>query len=176
MEPINVLSGEVAENSSIPELIQRLAAARAEEAEADAEYKAALAEFETRNAAVINRRRNAKAAGDEAYRILVTAAEAVYEKAGDKRPHDAIEIKLVEKFTPGPGDAARQWTVVNMPALLDLNTARYEALFRVREQNKALAGLLDTMPGEMVVVAKAYVKNDLSAYLPQPASEAEAAK
>lgn len=155
-------------------LVSDLARARAEEAEADAEYKAALADFEAENAAVINRRKATKAAADAAYNALAGYGVKHYEATSERKPHDAVEIKLVSDFLK-PGEAeARAWALANMPGLLSVNWKTYEALFLARGQNKAIDALLESMPGEVMMYAKAYIARDLSAYLPAQEPEGEA--
>lgn len=155
-------------------LVSDLARARAEEAEADAEYKAALAEFEAENAAVINRRKATKAAADAAYNALAGYSEKHYELVGDKKPHAAIEIKARSEFLKPDEAEARAWALANMPGLLAINWKAYEALYLARGQNKTLDGLLAAMPGQVITVAKAYIARDLVAYLVPPEPETEA--
>ena len=158
------------ETITLNALVADLARLRAQEAEVDAEYKAALAEFEAEHADLIERRKEAKvraAAADEVVRH--TALMIYLSDVTNQAPHPAVKIKTVQKVAFAH-EEAREWVG---DALLELNEKAYDKLLREWADSAALASVF-TMPGRVIGDVKAYIDRDLSAYLAQPEPETEA--
>jgi hypothetical protein len=147
--------------------VGHLAQARRDHAALKSELEWLRAEWERANERLIADLEAAETVKDEYDRIVRDMSAATYEETGEKKPHPAIEIKIVESplfDTP----LAEDWARRNMPGLFVFNSKAYGQILRAYHESKTLAGVLPTMPGQMIAEAKAYVSANLSSYLPAP--------
>ena len=141
-----------------------LARARADYDLAKADLDARRAAFDAEHAEQIARVADLKTALEVSEQQIRDAAVRFFDETGDKKPAPGVEIKLWDGVTYDPS-AARTWCLVNMPALLVLNAAAYEKLFREVVSSKTLSSVIVGMPGLLITDSKASIARDLSQYL-----------
>ncbi len=170
MEPTN--KHQLVENvHDLSWIISRLALSRQTLDEKKDELARKRAAFDLENAQLIADIKAAQEDNDKYYRVACDFGAAEYETFGTKKPHPAIEIKIVE--TPlFNAPEAEDWARRNMPGLFVFDGKAYGKMLRVYHESKTLAAVLPTMPGEMIAEAKAYVSADLSEYVPAPVTPA----
>jgi hypothetical protein len=102
--------------------------------------------------------------------VVRDQALEAFRATAEKKPHPAVEIKIVESplfDTP----LAEDWARRNMPGLFVFNSKAYGQILRAWHESKTLAGVLPPMPGRMEAEPKAYISSNLSNYLPVMSDE-----
>jgi hypothetical protein len=147
---------------SLTDKVTELATAKQRQDELQAQYDAAKVAFEATHKQLLDD----LAAAKQTTSTLDTEVRELALASGEKKPHDAVEIKTWDECEFDPTEAVN-WCRLYMPALLELNTKAYDKVLREVVNSKTLSGIL-TMPGKVVEKPKASVARDLTAYLPTP--------
>jgi hypothetical protein len=150
--------------------VQALATARQQYEERKATLDAARAAWEMANRNLLDSVAQLKEDMDTAETTLRERALAVYATTDNKKPHEAVEVKLWDTTTYDEQEALT-WARLNMTGLLVLDTSAYDKLLREVRGNKNLTDVLGDMPGHVGGIAKPSVKRDLSAWLPVETKE-----
>jgi hypothetical protein len=149
--------------------VQALAAARKNYEERKAELETRRAAFEAEHATLIDQVATLKTALDTVEVTTRGAALDEYARTGERKPHEAVEIKLWDKADYDPA-AALHWCRLFMPGLLVLDAKAYDKLLREVSASQTLADVIRDMPGTIIQEPKASLARDLTAYLPEVSS------
>ena len=119
------LTTTMMEDTELNALVQTVAQARRQTAQAQAALTTVRAAFEQQHAEVIAAVTAAQARLEQAEEALRQATLAAYAGAGNKRPHPAVAVRVMTRLVYDP-EGITAWARENLPAILVLDVKTFE--------------------------------------------------